>query len=128
VDLRLDSPVTNLDDVFNQGYDAVLIAVGAHEGIRLPIPGADLDGVLINTVFLRDVRLGHPPKLGDRVIVIGSGTLLWTVPAQLSGWVRRCTSITAGHSARQRLIPLKLSTPRLKELLFTIFQTRRNRR
>ncbi len=65
--------LTNLDDVFKQGYDAVLIAVGAHEGIRPPIPGADLDGVLINTVFLRDVRLGRPPELGDRVIVIGSG-------------------------------------------------------
>ena len=73
VDLRLNSPTTNLDDVFRQGFDAVLIAVGAHEGIRLPIPGADLDGVLINTVFLRDVRLGNPPELGDRVIVIGSG-------------------------------------------------------
>ena len=73
VDLRLNSPVTNLDDVFKQGYDAVLIAVGAHEGIRPPIPGADLDGVLINTVFLRDVRLNRPPELGDRVVVIGSG-------------------------------------------------------
>jgi len=73
VDLRLNSPVTNLDNLFKQGYAAVLIAVGAHEGIRLPIPGADLDGVLINTVFLRDVRLGRPPELGDRVIVIGSG-------------------------------------------------------
>ncbi len=73
VDLRLNSPVTNLDDLFAQGFDAVLIAVGAHEGIRLPIPGADLDGVHINTVFLRDVRLGHPPLLGERVIVIGAG-------------------------------------------------------
>jgi len=73
VDLRLNSPVTNLDDLFTQGFDTVLIAVGAHEGIRLPIPGADLDGVHINTVFLRDVRLGHPPALGERVIVIGAG-------------------------------------------------------
>jgi heterodisulfide reductase subunit A-like polyferredoxin len=73
VDLRLNSPVTNLDDLFTQGFDTVLIAVGAHEGIRLPIPGADLDGVHINTVFLRDVRLGQPPALGERVIVIGAG-------------------------------------------------------
>jgi len=73
VDLRLNSPVTNLDDLFVQGFDTVLIAVGAHEGIRLPIPGADLDGVHINTVFLRDVRLGQPPRLGERVIVIGAG-------------------------------------------------------
>jgi heterodisulfide reductase subunit A-like polyferredoxin len=73
VDLRLNSPVTNLNEVFGQGFDAVLIAVGAHEGIRLPIPGADLKGVFVNTIFLRDVRLGRAPKLGSRVIVIGSG-------------------------------------------------------
>ena len=73
VDLRLNSPVTNLNEVFDQGFDAVLIAVGAHEGIRLPIPGADLRGVYVNTIFLRDVRLGRAPKLGSRVIVIGSG-------------------------------------------------------
>jgi len=65
--------VTNLEDLFQQGFDAVLIAVGAHEGIRLPIPGANLDGVHVNTVFLRDVRLGYPPALGERVIVIGAG-------------------------------------------------------
>ena len=73
VDLRLNTPVTNLDDLFAQGFDAVLIAVGAHEGVRLPVPGNDLDGVFINTVFLRDVRLGAPPELGEKVIVIGSG-------------------------------------------------------
>ena len=58
VDFRLNHPVNNLDDLFEEGFEAVLIAVGAHEGIRLPIPGADLDGVLINTHFLRDLRLG----------------------------------------------------------------------
>ena len=81
VDLRLDHQVNNLDDVFDEGFDAVLIAVGAHEGIRLPIPGADLDGVVINTHFLRDVRLGkyeddgRKADLGERVLVLGGGNV-----------------------------------------------------
>jgi heterodisulfide reductase subunit A-like polyferredoxin len=82
VDLRLNTRVDNLDDLFDQGYDAVLIAVGAHEGIRLPIPGAQLDGVMINTRFLRDVRLGKyhngggdVPPLGERVLVLGGGNV-----------------------------------------------------
>ncbi|UCG24687.1 MAG: FAD-dependent oxidoreductase, partial [Chloroflexota bacterium] len=85
VDLRLNHQVDNLDDIFDEGFDAVLIAVGAHEGIRLPIPGADLEGVLINTHFLRDVRLGRydvsgddagtAPPLGDRVLVLGGGNV-----------------------------------------------------
>jgi heterodisulfide reductase subunit A-like polyferredoxin len=79
IDLRLNTRVDNLDDLFNQGFDSVLIAVGAHEGIRLGIPGADLDGVLINTTFLRDVRLGDPPKLGEKVAVIGAGDVAMDV-------------------------------------------------
>ncbi|NDJ74957.1 MAG: FAD-dependent oxidoreductase, partial [Chloroflexi bacterium] len=83
IDLRLNHQIDNLDDLFEQGYDAVLIAVGAHEGIRLPIPGRDLDGVLINTRFLRDVRLGRyengqgngAPPLGQRVLVLGGGNV-----------------------------------------------------
>jgi heterodisulfide reductase subunit A-like polyferredoxin len=82
VDLRLNHRVDNLDDVFKEGFEAVLIAVGAHEGIRLPIPGADLPGVIINTHFLRDVRLGkysngakEAPELGERVLVLGGGNV-----------------------------------------------------
>jgi len=82
VDLRLNHRIDNLDDIFNEGFDAVLIAVGAHEGIRLPIPGANLDGVVINTHFLRDVRLGKynddmqdAPPLGQRVVVLGGGNV-----------------------------------------------------
>jgi heterodisulfide reductase subunit A-like polyferredoxin len=87
VDLRLNHRINNLDEIFEQGFKAVLIAVGAHEGIRLPIPGADLEGVLINTHFLRDVRLGkytafEPSNvqklegcLGRRVLVLGGGNV-----------------------------------------------------
>ncbi|MGC9081883.1 MAG: FAD-dependent oxidoreductase [Anaerolineae bacterium] len=79
VELRLNHPVNNLDEVFAEGFDAILIAVGAHEGLRLNIPGADLEGVLINTHFLRDVRLGKPPKLGKVVAVIGAGDVAMDV-------------------------------------------------
>ena len=80
VDLHLNSQINNLDDLFDLGYSSVLIAVGAHEGIRLPIPGADLDGVLINTHFLRDVRLGKYDhgkggELGKNVLVLGGGNV-----------------------------------------------------
>ncbi len=82
VEIRLNSPVSNLDDVFAEGFHAVLIAVGAHEGRKLPIPGADLPEVLVNTTFLRDVRLAasdeHHPKsivAGKHVLVLGGGNV-----------------------------------------------------
>lgn len=82
IDLRLNHRINDLDEVFRQGYDAVLIAVGAHEGVRLPIPGANLAGVLVNTHFLRDVRLGKydngaadAAELGKHVLVLGGGNV-----------------------------------------------------
>ena len=75
VELRLNTRVDDLDSLFEQGFESVLVAVGAHEGVRLPIPGADLPGVLINTRFLRDVRLDDPPELGGRVLVLGGGNV-----------------------------------------------------
>ncbi|MFZ5911164.1 MAG: FAD-dependent oxidoreductase [Chloroflexota bacterium] len=89
IELRLNSPVSNLDDIFAEGFAAVLISVGAHEGVRLPIPGANLDGVLINTQFLKDVRLGkyeggmkkeergdsENSFLGKNVLVLGGGNV-----------------------------------------------------
>ena len=84
VDLRLGHRVNNLDDIFEDGFDAVLIAVGAHEGIRLPIPGANLQGVIINTHFLRDLRLGKyshkglentAASLGNNILVLGGGNV-----------------------------------------------------
>jgi heterodisulfide reductase subunit A-like polyferredoxin len=90
VDLRLNSPVASLDALFAAGFSAVLIAVGAQEGIRLPIPGNALDGVIINTDFLKNVRMAdlqrargedaaaaavdpRPLVAGKRVVVVGGG-------------------------------------------------------
>ena len=75
VDLRLNTRVESVDGLFSQGYNAVFVAVGAHGGRKLPIPGADHPDVLLNTSFLRDAALGNPPKLGKKVLVIGGGNV-----------------------------------------------------
>jgi len=76
VELKVNTRVNKLDDLFQDGYRAVLVAVGAHEGVKLPVPGADLQGVMMNTQFLRDVRLGKAPDIsGKRVVVLGGGNV-----------------------------------------------------
>jgi NADH-quinone oxidoreductase subunit F len=56
------------------GYQAVVLAIGAHSSRRLGVPGEDLKGVIHATVFLKDVALGKPPKVkGKRVAVVGGG-------------------------------------------------------
>lgn len=76
VELRLNTTVKDLDELHAQGFNAVLISVGAHEGRKLRIPGSDLDGILINTRFLRDARLGNPPNVrGKDIVVLGGGNV-----------------------------------------------------
>ncbi len=76
VELRLNHRVDNLDDLFDEGFEAVFLAVGAHEGKKLRIPGADLPGTMVSIHVLRDVRLGQPPDLaGKRVVVLGGGNV-----------------------------------------------------
>ncbi|MDP2731380.1 MAG: FAD-dependent oxidoreductase [Dehalococcoidales bacterium] len=75
VEIKLNSKIESLDALLEQGYNATLLAVGAHQGIKLPITGNDLEGVLVNTTLLRDVRLGKEVKIGKRVVVLGGGNV-----------------------------------------------------
>lgn len=60
-------------EALHEGFDAVFIAVGAHKGKRLGIPGDDADGVSDAVAFLRRVNLGDLEPPGRRVIVVGGG-------------------------------------------------------
>ncbi|HEY42172.1 MAG TPA: FAD-dependent oxidoreductase [Dehalococcoidia bacterium] len=73
VELRLDSPVEDVRELLKGRYDAALLAIGLQEGSKLPIPGSDLEGVLIGLDFLRDVSEGGEVQLGQRVLVLGGG-------------------------------------------------------
>lgn len=62
-----------------KSHDAVIVAVGAKKSRHLPIPGVDAEGVLGGVEFLREVSLGRPPHLGNRVAVIGGGNVAYDV-------------------------------------------------
>src|ERR1700676_4927494 len=68
-----------VSDLRHQGFDAVLIAVGAHRSRDLTIPGVDLDGVYKGIDFLLNVNLGYKFTIGKKVIVIGGGNVAMDV-------------------------------------------------
>ncbi len=71
--VRVGSDIT-LDEMKEQGYEAIFMATGAPKSMRLGIPGEDLDGVVQGIHFLQDVNTGESPDLTDaRVAVIGGG-------------------------------------------------------
>src|ERR1700724_3168779 len=64
-----------ISDLRRQGFNAVLVAVGAHRSRDLSIPGVDLDGVHKGIDFLLNVNLGYKFTIGKKVIVIGGGNV-----------------------------------------------------
>jgi NADPH-dependent glutamate synthase beta subunit-like oxidoreductase len=62
-----------------QGFDAVVLAVGAHRSRDLSIPGVDLDGVHKGIEFLLNANLGYRFSIGQRVVVIGGGNVAMDV-------------------------------------------------
>ena len=56
------------------GFDAVLMAIGAHEGLPLNIPGKELKGVKQGIDFIKSFNAGAEKSLsGKKVAVIGGG-------------------------------------------------------
>lgn len=67
---RVDRPIELLGE-----YDAVLLALGNHNGVRLPMTGSNLPGVLLNIQFLREATMGLETDLGHKVVVLGGGNV-----------------------------------------------------
>ena len=64
-----------LDDLTNQGFDSVIVAIGCYDTNKLGIPNEDADGVIDGLEYLRTATLGlpYPGHVGKRVVVIGGG-------------------------------------------------------
>lgn len=63
-----------VEELREQGYKAIFLAVGAQEGIKLGIPGeVEYQPVTDALTFLRQVRLGRKTKPADKVVVVGGG-------------------------------------------------------
>jgi heterodisulfide reductase subunit A len=73
VEIRTNTPVKNLEDIFSQGYEAIFLASGAGGSLKMGIPGEDAKGVIHALDFLKRVSLGTKVDPGERVVVIGGG-------------------------------------------------------
>lgn len=59
----------------DEGFSAVFLGIGAHDCMRLNIPGEDSEGVEDAVCFLRDINLGDRTCPGQQVVVIGGGNV-----------------------------------------------------
>ena len=73
VEIRTNTRVDSVDSLFKKGYNAVFLAIGAHQGMKIEVEGEDSPRVIECVDFLREVSLGKKVELGNRVAVIGGG-------------------------------------------------------
>jgi formate dehydrogenase beta subunit len=66
-----------MDQLFEEGYEAVFVAVGAHQSASMGCEGEDAgyDGFMPGVEFLREIAFGKKPLTGDTILVIGGGNV-----------------------------------------------------
>jgi heterodisulfide reductase subunit A-like polyferredoxin len=64
-----------LDSLKQDGYSAVFLAIGLHNGRKLGIENEDTKGVLQGVDFLRDAAMGKKVEIGREVVVVGGGNV-----------------------------------------------------
>lgn len=75
VDICPNTPIGPGDNLLEQGYRAVFIAVGAHKSMKMGVMGEDKEGVFDALTFLSEVNLGRQVGIGGKVAVIGGGNV-----------------------------------------------------
>jgi len=73
VEIKINCPVTDIEQLFNEGYQAVFLGTGAGTSQKMGIPGEDTPGVIHAIDFLKRVNFGDKVSLGRQVAVIGGG-------------------------------------------------------
>jgi NADPH-dependent glutamate synthase beta subunit-like oxidoreductase len=61
VEIRTNTPVVSLDLLFELGYKAIFVTIGAHQSLKMGIEGEESAGVIDGATFLREVNLGLCP-------------------------------------------------------------------
>jgi len=75
VNIKLNSRVESIDAIFDQGYNAVFLAMGAPSGAKMGIPGEEDPRVLDGISVLKAINLKDRIDLGSEIAVIGGGNV-----------------------------------------------------
>ena len=75
VKIEINTEIKALDRLFSRGFNAVFLALGAHEGIKMGILGEDDPRVLDGISILKSIKFGKKVDIAKEVAVIGGGNV-----------------------------------------------------
>jgi formate dehydrogenase (NADP+) beta subunit len=75
VEIRYNTPINSLKELYDQDFDAIFVGSGAPKGKELNLPGRveSEDNVHIGIAWLESVHFQHIESIGPRVLIIGAG-------------------------------------------------------
>lgn len=65
----------SLQDLKDEGFEAIFLGIGAHASRKLGVEGEELDGVYHGVDYLRRINLGEDMDIGKNVVVVGGGNV-----------------------------------------------------
>jgi NADPH-dependent glutamate synthase beta subunit-like oxidoreductase len=113
VSLRLNSRLGrdfSLQSLRADGFKAVLLAIGLHQGRKLRVEGEELDGVISGIDFLLNINLGYRFTIGKKVVVIGGGNVAIDVARSV---LRKDQRVAAEQIAMKELMDVSRSALRM---------------
>jgi len=94
----------SLDDLRQQGFQAVFLGIGAYRSLKMNVPGEeDYAGVLDAVEFLRRVNLGDKEKPGRRVVIVGGGNV--AIDAARTALRLACDEVTVVYRRSREEMP-----------------------
>jgi len=103
VDIKTNTKIDSLNELFEQGYDAIFIAIGANQDVNTKLDGEEAPNVLHYVSFLREVNSGRRVEVGDNVAIIGGEVR--AIDAARTVLRLGAKEVTILYSARKEQIP-----------------------
>jgi formate dehydrogenase beta subunit len=79
VSIKTNHKITKLDKLLEDGYEAILVAIGTMKGTKMGIEGEDDPRVLDGMTMLHKLNLGEDPDIKGKVLVVGGGNVAMDV-------------------------------------------------
>jgi NADH-quinone oxidoreductase subunit F len=93
-----------IETLREDGYEAIILALGAHKSQRLGIPGEDKAGVYHGVKFLRDIALSRAPDVdGKRIVIVGGGDV--AIDSARSAWRLGAAEVHVVYRREERDMP-----------------------